>query len=67
MFGTYTNEGKVLGIFIGLISAATQSELKKGNFPLYIRNFIAMYKIEVTPKKKKKKNLVSYRVLIKSY
>lgn len=56
-FGTYTNEGKVLGIFIGLISAATQSELKKGNFPLYIQNFIAMYKIEVTPKKKKKKIL----------
>lgn len=53
VFGTYTNEGKVLGIFIGLISAATQSELKKGNFPLYIQNFIAMYKIEVTPKKKK--------------
>lgn len=56
-FGTYTNEGKVLGIFIRLISAATQSELKKGNFPLYIQNFIAMYKIEVTPKKKKKKIL----------
>lgn len=35
VFGTYTNEGKVLGIFIGLISAATQSELKKENF-LYI-------------------------------
>lgn len=59
-------KGKFWGIFIRLISAATQSELKKGNFPLYIRNFIAMYKIEVTPKKKNK-NPVSYRVLIKSY
>lgn len=48
---------KFWGIFIGLISAATQSELKKGNFPPYIQNFIAMYKIEVTPKKKKKKIL----------
>lgn len=49
---------KFWGIFIGLISAATQSELKKGNFPLYIQNFIAMYKIEVTPKKKKKKSCI---------